>query len=56
MKNTAILDESGKELLRAFEEDLEERPARRTTEQRRAARQAAKEYEIWRNSGKQEVR
>ena len=50
MKNN--LDQSGRELLRAFQEDLEERPARKTAAERKAARVANAKYEAWRKGGK----
>lgn len=44
-------ERSGLELLRAFQEDLEERPARRTVAEYKAARQAERKYEEWRKGG-----
>lgn len=40
------------ELLHAFQEDLEERPARKTVAERKAARVANAKYELWRKGGK----
>lgn len=45
-------DQSGRDLLRAFQEDLEERPARKTAAERKAARMANAKYEAWRKGGK----
>lgn len=43
----ALEAQSGRDLLRAFQEDLEERPARKTPEQRKATREANRKYELW---------
>jgi hypothetical protein len=46
---------SGRELLRAFQSDLEERKARKTRktpEERKAAREANRKYELWRKGDK----
>ncbi len=42
------IEKSGLQLLRAFQEDLEERPARRTVAQIKAARESARKYQEWR--------
>ena len=51
-KQTNLIEQSGRELLQAFQEDLEERPARKTAADRKAARVANQEYEAWRKGGK----